>query len=78
MAIEVTHHWVLFGVLIAGLSLVISVMGRGNDLDNTGLLEEPAGKVIGEGSVSSLESNRVSNTTHGPDSAKLTIAHQQS
>lgn len=56
MAIEVAHHRVFLGVLIPGLSLVISVMGRSNDLDNTGLLEEPAGKVAGESSVSSLES----------------------
>ena len=60
MAIEVTHHWVLFGVLIPGFSLVISVMSRGNNLDDTGLLEEPAGKVAGESSVSSLESEGVS------------------
>jgi hypothetical protein len=52
----VTYDRVFLGVLITGLSLVISMMGRRNNLDDTSFLEDPAGKVIGESSVSSLQS----------------------
>ena len=53
-----TYNRILLGVLIPRLSLVISVMSRGDYLDDTGLLKDPAREVIGESSISSLEPGR--------------------
>jgi len=53
-----TYNRILLGVLIPRLGLVISVMSRGDYLDHTRLLEDPAREVIGESSVSGLESRR--------------------
>lgn len=50
-----THDRILLGVLISGFGFIISMMSRGNDLDDTSLLEDPACKVISESGVSGFE-----------------------
>jgi hypothetical protein len=57
---RMTYDRVFLGVLVPRLGLVIPMMSRGNDLDHATLLEDPAGKVVGESGVSSLEPDEVS------------------